>query len=125
MFTVKIFKIGGDYFFFNGWLDMIIALKIPSKSWLLFQYEEVLDCFRMFYFYQDHVNRFFVNHKMMNIVPTYPVVIRSAPTRKWFVRMEEKECELYITTGWNRIKQEMSITDKHLVVFEMVDLQTI
>ncbi|KAM0051157.1 hypothetical protein Hdeb2414_s0007g00232471 [Helianthus debilis subsp. tardiflorus] len=38
--------------------------------------------------------------------------------------MEEKEYEFYITTDWNRIKKEMSITNDHLVVFEMVDLQT-
>ncbi|KAJ0570161.1 putative transcription factor B3-Domain family [Helianthus annuus] len=61
---------------------------------------------------------------MMNTVPAYPVVIRSAPNRKWFVRIEEIDCELYMTTGWNQIKQEMSITDNHLVVFEMLDIQT-
>ncbi|XP_035845105.1 uncharacterized protein LOC110932942 [Helianthus annuus] len=32
--------------------------------------------------------------------------------------------DIYITTGWNRIKKEMSITDHHLVVFEMLDLHT-
>ncbi|KAJ0811075.1 putative transcription factor B3-Domain family [Helianthus annuus] len=60
---------------------------------------------------------------MMNTVPAYPVVILSSTNCKWFVRMEEIDCEVYITTGWNRIKQEMSITDNHLVVFEMVDIQ--
>ncbi|KAJ0713821.1 hypothetical protein HanPI659440_Chr13g0482721 [Helianthus annuus] len=38
--------------------------------------------------------------------------------------MDDIENELYVTTGWNRIKQEMSITDNHLVVFEMLDMKT-
>ncbi|KAJ0760075.1 hypothetical protein HanOQP8_Chr04g0133861 [Helianthus annuus] len=38
--------------------------------------------------------------------------------------MDDFENELYVTTGWNRIKQEMSITDNHLVVFEMLDMNT-
>ncbi|MFS7943077.1 hypothetical protein Hanom_Chr06g00496041 [Helianthus anomalus] len=98
LFNVKVFKIGCDFFFFNGWLDMITALKIPSKSWLVFQYEEALACFRIFYFYEDvslapsdyfyyksgcvkdrancmHANKYFVHHKMLNTVPTYPVVV--------------------------------------------------
>ncbi|MFS7947885.1 putative DNA-binding pseudobarrel domain superfamily [Helianthus anomalus] len=53
LFNVKVFKIGCDFFFYNGWQDMITALKIPSKSWLVFQHEEALACFRIFYFYQD------------------------------------------------------------------------
>ncbi|KAJ0809431.1 putative DNA-binding pseudobarrel domain superfamily [Helianthus annuus] len=60
----------------------------------------------------------------MDTVCAYHVVIRSASNRKWFIRMEEKEYELYITIDWNRIKKEMSITNDHLVVFEIVDLQT-
>ncbi|KAM0019462.1 hypothetical protein Hdeb2414_s0025g00656171 [Helianthus debilis subsp. tardiflorus] len=102
--------------------------------------------FSHFYFYQDialalseyfyykaeyfkdrgdtmHVNRFFVHHKMMNTAPAYSDVIRSSTNRKWFVRMEEIDFELYISTDWNQIKQEMSITDNHLVVFEVVDIQ--
>ncbi|MFS7994304.1 putative transcription factor B3-Domain family [Helianthus anomalus] len=70
-----------------------------------------------------HVNRFFVHHKMMNTVPAYAVVIRSSTNCKWFVQMEEIDFELYVSTDWNRIKQEMSITDNHLVVLEMVDIQ--
>ncbi|KAL9998405.1 putative DNA-binding pseudobarrel domain superfamily [Helianthus debilis subsp. tardiflorus] len=124
---------------------MITSLKIPSKSWVVFRYEEALGCFRIFYFYQDialapfdyfyyksgcfkdrqdcmHVNKFFV-HLVLNIVPAYPVVIRSCTNHKWFVRMEEIDCELYITTCWNRMKQEMSITNKHLVVFKMLDIR--
>ncbi|MFS7947884.1 hypothetical protein Hanom_Chr06g00553401 [Helianthus anomalus] len=38
--------------------------------------------------------------------------------------MDDIENELYITTGWNRIKQEVFITDNHLVVFEMLDMKT-
>ena len=61
---------------------------------------------------------------MLNTCPSYPVVIRSSGNRKWFVRMDVLDDELYITTGWSRIKKEMSITDDHLVVFEMVNLRT-
>ncbi|MFS8009102.1 putative transcription factor B3-Domain family [Helianthus anomalus] len=114
---------------------------------VVFQYEEALSYFRVFYFYQDislvlsdyfyyksrtvkdrdicmHVNKCFVHHKMMNVVPSYPVVIWSSRNRKWFVRMDVIDNELYITTGWNQIKKEMSITDDHLVVFEILDLNT-
>ncbi|KAJ0779823.1 putative DNA-binding pseudobarrel domain superfamily [Helianthus annuus] len=38
--------------------------------------------------------------------------------------MDVLDHELYITTGWSRIKKEMSITDDHLLVFEMVDFKT-
>ncbi|KAM0037716.1 hypothetical protein Hdeb2414_s0013g00406521 [Helianthus debilis subsp. tardiflorus] len=38
--------------------------------------------------------------------------------------MDVLDHELYITTGWSRIKKEMSITDDHLLVFEMVDFNT-
>ncbi|MFS7943878.1 putative transcription factor B3-Domain family [Helianthus anomalus] len=39
--------------------------------------------------------------------------------------MDALDHEVYITTGWSRIKKEMSITDDHLLVFEMVDFKTI
>ncbi|MFS8006444.1 putative transcription factor B3-Domain family [Helianthus anomalus] len=143
IFKVKIIKIAGDYFLYNGWVDMVTSLKLPSNAWLVFQFEEALSSFRLIYFYQDislAPSEYFyyqpgaskdrdncmdfVHHKMLNTFPRYPVVVRSSGNRKWFVRMEVFDDDLYITTGWSRIKSEMFITDHHLVVFEMVDLRT-
>ncbi|KAJ0662704.1 putative transcription factor B3-Domain family [Helianthus annuus] len=147
IYKVKIIKIAGDYFLYNGWLDMVTSLKLPSSAWVVFQYEEALSSFRLIYFYQDinlapseyfyyqpgnpwdrdncmYVSRLFVDHKMLSTCPYYPVVVRSSCNRKWFVRMDIFDNDIYITTGWNRIKKEMSITDHHLVVFEMLDLHT-
>ncbi|MFS7960193.1 putative transcription factor B3-Domain family [Helianthus anomalus] len=147
IFEVKVMNLARDYFLYNGWLDVVTSLKLPDNSWVVFQYEEDLSSFRLFYFYQDislvpsdyfyyklgnvkdrgncmYVNSLFVHHKMLNTCPSYPVVVRSAGNRKWFVRMDVFDNELYITTGWSRIKKEMSVTDEHLVVFEMVDLRT-
>ncbi|KAJ0475844.1 putative transcription factor B3-Domain family [Helianthus annuus] len=147
IFKVKVINIAGDYFLFNGWLDLLTSLKLPSNSWVVFQYEEALSSFRLFYFYQDisiapseyfyyksgnvkdrdncmYVNRLFVHHKMLNTCPSYPVVLWSSGKRKWFVHMDVIDNELYITTGWSWIKKEMFITDDHLVVFEMLDLRT-
>ncbi|MFS8006453.1 putative DNA-binding pseudobarrel domain superfamily [Helianthus anomalus] len=138
IFKVKIIKIAGGYFLYNGWVDMVTALKLPSNAWLVFQFEEALSSFRLIYFYQDislapseyfyyqpggskdrdncmYVSRMFVHHKMFNTYLIYPVVVRSSGNRKWFVRMEVFDDDLYITTGWSRIKTEMSITDHHLV----------
>ncbi|MFS8028191.1 putative DNA-binding pseudobarrel domain superfamily [Helianthus anomalus] len=50
---VKVMNIAGDYFLYNGWLDLVTSLKLPSNSWVVFQYEEALSSFRLFYFYQD------------------------------------------------------------------------
>ncbi|KAJ0841464.1 putative transcription factor B3-Domain family [Helianthus annuus] len=148
VFEVKIFKLAGDYFLYNGWLDVVTSLKLPDDLWIVFQYEEALSSFRLFYFYQDislapskyfyykpkndfkdrddctYVNRLFVHHSMLNTYPTDPVLVRSAGNPKWVVRMEILDHETYITTGWSRIKKDMSITDDHLFVFEMVDSKT-
>ncbi|KAJ0560052.1 putative transcription factor B3-Domain family [Helianthus annuus] len=141
-------NLAGDYFLYNGWLDVVTSLKLPDNSWVVFQYEETLSSFRLFYFYQDislvpskyfyskpgndvkdrddcmYLNRLFVPYSMLNTCPSDPVVVRSAGNRKWVVRMDVLVHELYITTGWSRIKKEMSITDDHLLVFEMVDFKT-
>ncbi|XP_035838680.1 uncharacterized protein LOC118486387 [Helianthus annuus] len=69
-----------------------------------------------------HINRLFVHHKMDNTIPNYPVVIRGPGKLKVFVRMEVFDNQLYITTGWDRIKKKLSITDEHMLVFEMIDL---
>ncbi|MFS7961076.1 putative DNA-binding pseudobarrel domain superfamily [Helianthus anomalus] len=53
IFKVKVMNIAGDYFLYNGWLDLVTSLKLPSNSWVVFQYEEALSSFRLFYFYQD------------------------------------------------------------------------
>ncbi|KAJ0548497.1 putative transcription factor B3-Domain family [Helianthus annuus] len=146
-FEVKAMNLAGDYFLYNGWLDVVTSLKLPDNSWVVFQYEEALTSFRLFHFYQDilltpsnyfnykagndvkdrddcmYVNRLFVHHSMLNTCPSDPVVVRSAGNRKWVVQMDVLDHELYITTGWSRIKKEMSITDDHLLVFEMVDFK--
>ncbi|MFS7987579.1 putative DNA-binding pseudobarrel domain superfamily [Helianthus anomalus] len=111
---------------YNGWFDMVTSLKLPCNSWLVFQFEEALSSFRLIYFYQDislapseyfyyqpghlkdrdncmYVDRMFVHHKMLNTFPRYPAVVRSSGNRKWFVRMEVFDDEVYITTGWSRI----------------------
>ncbi|KAM0066917.1 putative transcription factor B3-Domain family [Helianthus debilis subsp. tardiflorus] len=147
IFEVKVFNLAGDYFLYNGWLDVVTSLKLPDNSWVVFQYEEALTSFRLFHFCQDislapsnyfyykdghvkdrddsmYVNRLFVHHSLLNTCPSYPVVVRGAGNRKWFVRMDVLDHELYITTGWSRIKKEMSIMDDHLLVFEMVDFNT-
>ncbi|KAJ0911297.1 putative transcription factor B3-Domain family [Helianthus annuus] len=99
VFEVKVMNIAGDYFLYNGWLDVVTSLKLPDNS-------------------------LFVPHSMLNTCPSDPVVVRSARNRKWVVRMDMLDHELYITTGWSRIKKEMSITNDHLLVFEMVDFKT-
>ncbi|KAM0008163.1 putative transcription factor B3-Domain family [Helianthus debilis subsp. tardiflorus] len=138
----------GDYFLYNGWFDVVTSLKLPDNSWVVFQYEEALSSFWLFYFYQDislapsnyfyykpgndvkdrddcmYVNKLFVHHSMLNTCPSDPVVVCSAGNRKWVVRMDVLDHVLYITTGWSRIKKEMSITGDHLLVFEMVDFKT-
>ncbi|KAJ0892892.1 putative transcription factor B3-Domain family [Helianthus annuus] len=134
--------------FYNGWFDVVSSLKLPDDSWVVCQYEEALSLFRLFHFYQDIslapsnyfyykpkndfkdredcmiVNRLFVHHSMLNICPSDPVLIRSAGNHKWVVKMEILDHNIYITTGWSRIKEEMSITDDHLLVFEMIDRKT-
>ncbi|XP_035839587.1 uncharacterized protein LOC118487142 [Helianthus annuus] len=71
-----------------------------------------------------HINRLFVHHKMDNTIPNYPIVIRGPRKHKVFVRMDVIDNQLYITTGWDRIKKKLSITDEHMLVFEMIDLHT-
>ncbi|KAJ0871261.1 putative transcription factor B3-Domain family [Helianthus annuus] len=71
-----------------------------------------------------HINRLFVHHKMDNTIPNYPVVIRGPGKHKLFVRMDVIDNQLYITTGWDRIKKKLSLSDEHLLVFEMIDLHT-
>ncbi|MFS7924073.1 putative transcription factor B3-Domain family [Helianthus anomalus] len=105
VFEVKIFKLAGNYFLYNGWLDVVMSLKLPDHSWI-------------------YVNRLFVHHSMLNTCPTDHVLVRSAGNLKWVVRMEILDHEIYITSGWSRIKKDMSITDDHLLLFEMVDFKT-
>ncbi|MFS7976303.1 putative transcription factor B3-Domain family [Helianthus anomalus] len=138
VFEVEIFKLAGDYFLYNGWLDVVTSLKLPDDSWIVFQYEESLSSFRLYYFYQGislAPSKYFYykpknNFKdrddcmMLNTCPTDHVLVRSAGNLKWVVRMEILDHEIYITTGWSRIKKDMSITDDHLLVFEMVDSKT-
>ncbi|KAJ0812591.1 putative DNA-binding pseudobarrel domain superfamily [Helianthus annuus] len=61
---------------------------------------------------------------MDNTIPNYPVVIRGHGKHKFFVRMDVSDNQLYITTGWDRIKKKFSLSDEHLLVFEMIDLHT-
>ncbi|KAF5800316.1 putative DNA-binding pseudobarrel domain superfamily [Helianthus annuus] len=74
---------------------MTTALKIPSKSWLVFQYEEALACFRIFYFYQD-----------VSLAPFDYFYYKSGCVK------DRANC------------MEMSIKDNHLVVFQMLDMKT-
>ncbi|KAF5776995.1 putative DNA-binding pseudobarrel domain superfamily [Helianthus annuus] len=53
VFEVKVMNLAGDYFFHNGWLDVVTSLKLTDNSWVVFLYEEALSSFRLFYFYQD------------------------------------------------------------------------
>ncbi|KAF5783318.1 hypothetical protein HanXRQr2_Chr11g0506501 [Helianthus annuus] len=115
-----------------GYGDWIKKFGYPEKNAIIrtldgrtFQYEEALSSFRLFHFYQDislvpynyfyykpkndfkdrddymYVNKLFVHHSMLNTCPSDPVLVR-----------------------WSRIKEEMSITDDHLLVFEMLDKHT-
>ncbi|KAF5815743.1 putative transcription factor B3-Domain family [Helianthus annuus] len=128
-------------FFYNGWFDVVSSLKLPDDSWVVCQYEEALSLFRIFHFCQDislaPSNYFYYKPKndlkdredCMVVCsslysPSDPVLIRSAGNRKWVVKMEILDHNIYITTGWSRIKEEMSITDDHLLVFEMIDRKT-
>ncbi|KAF5822658.1 putative transcription factor B3-Domain family [Helianthus annuus] len=145
VFEVKVYELANFCYFYNGWYSVVETLKLQSGSWLVFQYEEALSSFRIFYFYDNiefapsdyfyyrpngafdkpdamHINRLFVHHKMDNTIPNYPVVIRGPGKLKVFVRIEVFDNQLYITTGWDRIKKKLSITDEHMLVFEMIDL---
>ncbi|MFS7931940.1 putative DNA-binding pseudobarrel domain superfamily [Helianthus anomalus] len=53
IFKVKIIKIAGNYYLYNGWFDMVTSLKLPCNSWLVFQFEEALSSFCLIYFYQE------------------------------------------------------------------------
>ncbi|KAM0039541.1 putative DNA-binding pseudobarrel domain superfamily [Helianthus debilis subsp. tardiflorus] len=53
IFEVKIMNLAGDYFLYNGWLDVVTSLKLPDNLWVVFQYEEALSSFRLFYSYKD------------------------------------------------------------------------
>ncbi|KAJ0715539.1 putative transcription factor B3-Domain family [Helianthus annuus] len=143
IFEVKVMNLAGDYFLYNGWLDVVKSLKLSDNSWVVFQYEEALSSFRLFYFYQDislaPSDYFYYKPGNVKDRDNCMVVcssqdaeyvsfvsccgVRSAGNRKWFVRMDVFDNELYTTTGWSRIKKEMSITDEHLVFFEMIDLR--
>ena len=61
---------------------------------------------------------------MLNTIPSYPVVIKGSENQNWSVGMEDINNELYIITGWKEIKNDLSLTADHLIVFEMIDLQT-
>ncbi|KAJ0917667.1 putative transcription factor B3-Domain family [Helianthus annuus] len=145
VFKVKIYPLSnGRYYFYNGWCQLVDSLKIPSDSWLIFHYEEALESFRILYFYQDialapceefyykpssnedyvSINRSFVHHKMLNTIPSYLVLIKGSENQNWSVGMEDVNNELYIITGWKEIKNDLSLTADHLIVFEMIDLQT-
>ncbi|KAM0038190.1 hypothetical protein Hdeb2414_s0013g00411971 [Helianthus debilis subsp. tardiflorus] len=90
------------------WYSLVETLKLQSGSWLVFQYEEALEGFRIFYFYDNiafapsdyfyyrpngafdkpdamHINRLFVHHKMDNTIPNYLVLSRGPRKHKLFV----------------------------------------
>ncbi|KAJ0524703.1 putative DNA-binding pseudobarrel domain superfamily [Helianthus annuus] len=53
IFKVKVMNLAGDYYLYNGWLDVVTSLKLPDNSWVVFQFEEALSSFWLFHFYQD------------------------------------------------------------------------
>ncbi|MFS7930372.1 putative transcription factor B3-Domain family [Helianthus anomalus] len=147
VFEVKVYQLGNSCYFYNGWYSVVETLKLQFGSWLVFQYEEALQSFRIFYFYDNivfapsdyfyyrpngdfdkldamHINHLFIHHKMDNTIPNYPVVIRGPGKHKLFVQMDVIDNQFYITTGWDRMKKKLSITDEHLLVFKMIDLHT-
>ncbi|MFS7984295.1 putative transcription factor B3-Domain family [Helianthus anomalus] len=139
VFTVRVRKAGSSYFFHDGWFNMIQSLLLPNKSLLLFQYECLLS-FLLIYFYQDlalaqndflycqtsqlseHKDHlfFFIIIKLKNIIPTNHVAITAYPNRTWLVFMEKHGQNLYMTTGWNQIKEDMKIQDGHYIIFDMI-----
>ena len=66
------------------------------------------------------IDRFFVHHKLKNILPTKHVTITSFPNRTWLVVMEKHGDNFYMTTGWDRIKEDMKIQDEHYIIFDMI-----
>ncbi|MFS8033479.1 putative transcription factor B3-Domain family [Helianthus anomalus] len=142
VFTIRVRKQALHIFFHDGWFNMIQSLLLPNKSLLLFQYEGRLS-FRLIYFYQDltlaqndllycqpsqlskhkdHllIDRVFVHHKLKNIIPTNHVTITAYPNRTWLVFMEKHGQNLYMTNGWNQIKEDMKIQDGHYIIFDMI-----
>ncbi|MFS7892797.1 putative transcription factor B3-Domain family [Helianthus anomalus] len=138
-FTVRVRKAGSSYFFNDEWFK---SLLLPNKSLLLFQYGGSLT-FRLIYFYQDlalaqddflycqtpkfsehkdHllIDRFFVHHKLKNIIPTNHVTITTYPNRTWLVFMKKHGQNYYMTIGWKQIKEEMKIKDEHYIIFDMI-----
>ncbi|KAJ0469180.1 putative DNA-binding pseudobarrel domain superfamily [Helianthus annuus] len=96
IFEVKVFNLTGDYFLYNGWLDVVTSLKLSDNSWVVFKYEEALTSFRLFHFYQD---------------------ISHAPSNYFYYKaghVKDRDDSM----------KEMSITDDHLLVLEMVDFNT-
>ncbi|MFS7944104.1 putative transcription factor B3-Domain family [Helianthus anomalus] len=121
---------------------MIQSLLLPKNSLLMFQYEGSLT-FRLIYLYQDFalaqgdflhcqtsqfsehkdhllIDRFFVHHKLKNIPHTKHVTITSFPNHTWLVIMEKHGDNFYMTTGWDRIKEDMKIEDEHFIIFDMI-----
>ncbi|KAJ0532556.1 putative DNA-binding pseudobarrel domain superfamily [Helianthus annuus] len=39
IFKVKVMNLAGDYYLYNGWLDVVTSLKLPDNSWVVFQFE--------------------------------------------------------------------------------------
>ncbi|MFS7888564.1 putative transcription factor B3-Domain family [Helianthus anomalus] len=66
------------------------------------------------------IHRVFVHHKLKNIIPTNHVTITAYPNRTWLVFMEKHGQNLYMTTGWNQIKEDMKIQDEHYIIFDMI-----
>ncbi|MFS7986275.1 putative transcription factor B3-Domain family [Helianthus anomalus] len=57
---------------------------------------------------------------MKNIIPTKHVTITTFSNNTWLVVMEKHGENNYVTTGWNRIKQDMKIEDEHFIIFDMI-----
>ncbi|MFS8008070.1 putative DNA-binding pseudobarrel domain superfamily [Helianthus anomalus] len=66
------------------------------------------------------IDRFFVHHKLKNILSTKHVTITTFPNHIWLVVMEKYGQNFYMTTEWNRIKEDMQIQDEHFIVFDMI-----
>ncbi|MFS7997413.1 putative transcription factor B3-Domain family [Helianthus anomalus] len=95
VFTVSDRKAGSSYFFHDGSLNMIQSLLLL-------------------------IDRFFVHHKLKNLIPTNHVTITAFPNRTWLVFMKKHGQNLYFTTGWNQIKEDMKVIDEHYIIFEMI-----
>lgn len=59
--------------------------------------------------------------KFNKLLPVEPVVIKSFPDHEFLCMINVEDGHVYFTKGWSYIRKHLSLTRKHLIVFEMIN----